>query len=78
MDTDYTPSDDNEGIDAMDSMENRLAMIGIGETGYLVMIGAYSAGASPSEAFDVLTAFFVSGLIVNGHTGEEDEETSSS
>jgi len=77
---DYTPSDDdNEGIEAMDEMENRLAMIGVGETGYLVLIGAYSAGASPSEAFDVVTAFYVAGLMLNrNESGEDDEETPTS
>ena len=75
MDTDYTPSDDNEGIEAMDDMEYRLAMMGVGETGYLVMVGAYSAGASSSEAFDVVVAFYVAGLLVQRNTeGEEDEE----
>jgi hypothetical protein len=47
--------------------------MGLGETGYLILVGAYSAGASPSEAFDVLTAFYVAGLITNRSTGEEDE-----
>ena len=75
MDTDSTPSEDNEGIEAMDDMENRLAMMGLGETGYLVMVGAYSAGASASEAFDVLTAFYVAGMVANRDTGEDDEET---
>jgi len=61
----------------MDSMEGRLAFMGLGETGYLILVGAYSAGATPSEAFDVITAFYVAGLIVNrsNDSGEEDEET---
>ena len=75
MDTDSTPSEDNEGIEAMDDMENRLAMMGLGETGYLVMVGAYSAGAAASEAFDVIVAFYVAGMIANRITGEDDEET---
>ena len=78
MDTDSTPSDDNEGIEAMDDMENRLAMMGLGETGYLVMIGAYSSGASSPEAFDVIVAFYVAGMIANRITGEENEETPTS
>jgi hypothetical protein len=78
VDTDYTPSDDNEGIEAMDDMENRLAMMGLGETGYLVMTGAACAGASSAEAFDVIVAFYVAGMIANRITGEDDEETPSS
>jgi hypothetical protein len=61
----------------MGGMENRLAMIGLGEVGYYIMVGAYSAGASPSEAFDCLTAFYVAGIMTNrSDPGEEDEETS--
>jgi len=77
VDTDSTPSEDNEGIEAMDDMENRLAMMGLGETGYLVMVGAYSAGAAASEAFDVIVAFYVAGMIANRITGEESDEDTS-
>jgi len=58
-------------------MEANLQMIGLGEVGYYIMVGAYSAGASPSEAFDCVTAFYVAGLMTNrsNDSGEEDEET---
>lgn len=74
MDTDSSPSESNEGSDMMDEMENRLSVMGLGETGYLVMTGAICAGASGAEAFDVLTAFFVAGLMTNRSPEKEEEE----
>lgn len=58
----------------MDGMEANLRMIGLGEVGYFIMVGALSSGASHSEAFDIITAFYVAGLMTN-RSGEGDEET---
>jgi hypothetical protein len=61
----------------MDGMEANLRMIGLGEVGYFIMVGALSSGASHAEAFDIMTAFYVAGLMTNrSDPGEEDEETS--
>lgn len=64
MDTDSTQSDnendnDNEGIEFMDSTETNLAMIGLGEVGYYIIVGAISCGATRQEAMDVATAFYI-------------------
>jgi hypothetical protein len=59
----------------MDGMEANLQMIGLGEVGYFIMVGALSSGASHSEAFDIVTAFYIAGMITNRpDSGEEDEE----
>jgi len=59
----------------MDGMEHNLQMIGLGEVGYFIMVGALSSGATHSEAFDIVTAFYIAGLITNhNNSGEEDEE----
>jgi hypothetical protein len=77
VDTESSPSnDDNEGIEMIDSMENNLAMMGLGETGFFILMGARSAGSSISMAFDVLVAFYVAGMIANP-SGDRDEEDSS-
>ena len=56
----------------MDGMEANLRMIGLGEVGYFIMVGALSSGASHAEAFDIMTAFYVAGLMTN--LSDEKEE----
>jgi pyrroline-5-carboxylate reductase len=61
----------------MDEMENRLSMIGLGEMGYFIYLGAIAAGADSREAMIVLTAFFQAGAQANYTPTEVDDEEES-
>lgn len=68
-------SEENEGIEAMDEMERRLELMSLGETAYLILVGAQAAGADTNEdSMIIITSFFMSKLLTDEPPQEDDSD----